>query len=261
MNTIVSRTLSVHKEHELLLKLENAGLTDKLAQRVIDSKDNDLAIKLVLLIEHDQIQTSQILARKIMGENYFGIGEAMDYFGVNPTKQQLAYLAEVPFSKETLVACKDTHVLVAIFSLSIIDIRSIVDKSEQNLLYNRDWYDKQVFAQDKGDVGWQLVRKTPVEKSTSKEWNEQRTLLSTNEEVPNTRVLVYTVIGHFLVTGERLFEHIYVRCADIDSFGPAGMRVIVGDFRDDVLQIARQHRDRVDDYMGISSAKKHERPW
>jgi|SRR3989344_827495 len=35
--------ISVRKEHELLLKLEKAGLTDELAQRVISSKDNKLA--------------------------------------------------------------------------------------------------------------------------------------------------------------------------------------------------------------------------
>ncbi|MCH7529720.1 hypothetical protein IIB50_01230, partial [Patescibacteria group bacterium] len=49
---MVSRTLSVHKEHEVLLKLETAGLNDELAQRVIDSKGNDLAAKVVRLIEN-----------------------------------------------------------------------------------------------------------------------------------------------------------------------------------------------------------------
>ena len=50
--TMVSRTLSVHKEHELLLKLETAGLNDEFAQRVINSKGNDLAIKVVRLIQN-----------------------------------------------------------------------------------------------------------------------------------------------------------------------------------------------------------------
>lgn len=39
MDTMVSRTLSVHQEHEFLLKLEAAGLTAPLAQRVIDAKE------------------------------------------------------------------------------------------------------------------------------------------------------------------------------------------------------------------------------
>lgn len=43
MDTMVSRALSVHQGHELLLRLEKAGLDSRLAQQVIDSKDNHLA--------------------------------------------------------------------------------------------------------------------------------------------------------------------------------------------------------------------------
>lgn len=46
-NAIVSRTLSVHKEHEVLLKLEAAGLDDDLAQAIIDSKDNELGRNMI----------------------------------------------------------------------------------------------------------------------------------------------------------------------------------------------------------------------
>jgi hypothetical protein len=49
MVAIVShaRAISVHKEHELLLRLEAAGFTDKEVQKVIESKDNRLARKLL----------------------------------------------------------------------------------------------------------------------------------------------------------------------------------------------------------------------
>lgn len=50
MGSIVSRTLSVHKEHEVLLKLEAAGLDEELAQKLIESKDNYLATKVVRMI-------------------------------------------------------------------------------------------------------------------------------------------------------------------------------------------------------------------
>ncbi|MBI3632227.1 MAG: hypothetical protein HY225_02155 [Candidatus Vogelbacteria bacterium] len=50
MKSIVRRTLSVHKEHELLQKLEAAGLTDTLAQMVIDCKGNALALRIVKLV-------------------------------------------------------------------------------------------------------------------------------------------------------------------------------------------------------------------
>lgn len=43
----MARTLAIGQEHELLEKLEEAGLDSELAQKVIASKDNDLAQKLV----------------------------------------------------------------------------------------------------------------------------------------------------------------------------------------------------------------------
>ena len=48
---IVSRILSVHQEHELLMKLENAGLSKEGAQLVIDSKNNELAREMVAIVE------------------------------------------------------------------------------------------------------------------------------------------------------------------------------------------------------------------
>ncbi len=45
-----NRVLSVHQEHELLLKLEQAGLSESGAQAVIGSKGNTLAQKLIGLI-------------------------------------------------------------------------------------------------------------------------------------------------------------------------------------------------------------------
>lgn len=194
--------------------------------------------------------TSQKLAREIMGKNYFGIEEAIKHFGVNPTKQQLAYLAEVPFSEETLVASKDTHVLVAVFPLSLLGVRGIAKKSNQTLFYNQGWYDKQAFAKDKGEVGWQLVRKVPVANSTS---NEQQALLSQDEETPTARIVVYTMIGHFLATGERLFENLYVLCVDL---GSDGCRVRVGRFNADGLDVYGWSDGGRRDGIGVASARK-----
>ncbi|KPJ54563.1 hypothetical protein AMJ47_04100, partial [Parcubacteria bacterium DG_72] len=80
------RTLSVHNEHELLLKLEKAGLSDELAQKVIASKDNELAAKVVKFIQNGGFEptSNQKSAREIMGKNFFGVEEAIKYFGVNP---------------------------------------------------------------------------------------------------------------------------------------------------------------------------------
>lgn len=255
MENMVSRTLSVHKEHEVLLKLETAGLTDELAQRVIDSKGNDLAAKVVRLIQNGGFEatTSQKRAREIMGRNYFGVEEAIRHFGVNPSRQQLAALSEVPFTEATLEECKNTHVLTAVFPMSILEIRGKVPGS-QRLFYNQDWYNKESFAKDRGEeTEWRLVRKDPVPNSTSRTWQEQQALLAKNEETPTARVMIYTVIGHFLATGERLFEHIYVRCSDVDSIGS---RVYVGYFGSVGLGVFDYWGVRRYVYVGVSSARK-----
>lgn len=210
MEKIVSRTLSVHQEHEFLMRFEAAGLTGELAQKVIDSKGNDLAVKVVRLIKNGGFEatTSQKHAREIMGQNFFGVEEAILHFGVNPTKQQLSVLSEIPFSEATLEQCKKTHVLIAIFPLSILEIRGKVP-SDQCLFYNQNWYNRESFARDRGKTKWQLIRKIPIDDSTS----------------PKASVMVYAIIGHFLATNKRLFEEIYVRCSDVTS---NGSQVFVG---------------------------------
>ena len=47
MSTIMSRTLSIHQEHEVLLKLEAAGLDKDLANEIITSRDNDMARNMI----------------------------------------------------------------------------------------------------------------------------------------------------------------------------------------------------------------------
>lgn len=203
-----------------------------------------------------------------MGQNFFGVDEATKYFGVKPTKTELTALARVPWSEDTLKAVKDTHVLVAVFLLSINDIRS----KHPELFYHPSWYDKESFVYDIGDVSlsandkgdlilsvdppsWQLIRKTPVENSTSKTWVEQQVLLAKNEKTPFANVMVYVVIGHFLATGERLFEHVYIRVSDVDS---VGFRVRVGRFDSAGLDIGSGWGGGRGERVGVSSARKSE---
>ncbi len=249
MENIVSRTLSVHKEHEVLLKIEAAGLTDKLAQKVIDSKGNDLATKVVGLIQNGGFEatTSQKRSREIMGNNFFGVEEAIKHYGVNPTRQQLAVLSEIPFSEAVLEQLRDTHILVAVFP-------QIYGKAPELFGNHKDaWYNKESFAEEHGKVTWQLVRKTPVENSTSKKWQEQQALITKDDEVPSARVITYVIIGHRLATGARLFENIYVRTSSPSSDVThilVGHFVQGGLFFDFYLDYLRE------DYIGLASARK-----
>jgi len=257
MTTMVSqadeRTISVHQEHEFLKKLETAGLNGKLAQKVVDSEGNELAVKVVRLIQNGGFEptVSQKRAREIMGKNFFGVEEAIKHFGVNPSRQQLAVLSEILFSEAVLEQAKDTHVLAAVFPLSILEVRGKVQ--DKGLFYNQEWYNKEPFAKEYGEVAWQLVRKTPVDDSLSKDWKEQRALIGKDDEVPTAQVMVYTIIGYFLATGERLFEKVCVRASSLRS---DGHRVFVGFFDSRGLSVDSYWDDYRDGGVGLASARK-----
>ena len=225
---------------------------DEVAARI--NTDPEFVASITQLLINGDNKSSTILevAHEIMGRNFFGIAKAMKHFGVNPTKRQLAHLAELPFSEETLIASKNTHVLVAVFPMSIIDIRG---KVERKLFYSHDkiWYNKEAFAKNKGEVGWHLVRKAPVANSTNKTWNEQRALLLKDEEAPTARIVVYAMISHLLATGGHLFGDVYVRCSDFDS---AGYSVHVGEFFDRGLIIGNSWYGNRSRDVGLSAAKK-----
>ncbi|MBI5077205.1 hypothetical protein HZB94_02395 [Candidatus Falkowbacteria bacterium] len=171
-------------------------------------------------------------ARELLGgENVLGPEEVEKTWGVRMEK-----VPEILFSEAELIECKDTHILVAICPLSILEIRDKVS-GNQSLFRerNRNWYNKESFAKVRGKIEWRLVRKTPVGNSTDKTWDKQQALLTKYEETPTAQVMVYAIIGHFLATGERLFDNIYVRCSDVIL---RGCRVCVGFFGADGLNVA-----------------------
>ena len=248
----------IGRASECMRRLLEAGLPFEALQKPIDDPEMRKRLVRFWISGGFEPSASQKRAREILGKNCFGIEEAIKHFGVNPSKQQLAALSEVPFTEAALEECKNTHILVAVFPLSILDIRG---KVERKLFYSHGdaWYNKQAFAQDYGDlsaqagVSWYLVRKDVVSNSTSKNWSEQVSLLAKDEEVPSTRVMVYAIIGHYLVTGERLFENVWVRCSDLDS---SGDRVFVGYFNRDGLLVNFHWDAYRSSVIGLASSRK-----
>lgn len=177
----------------------------------------------------------------------------MKHFGINPTRDQLSVLAEVPFAEETLEECRETHVLVAVFPMSILDV---YDKIYNGFSEDAE-YKNQAFAKDKGELSWELIKKTPIEDSTDGIYREQLTLLSDKEKVPTAQVMVYTIIGHFFTTGERLFERIYIRCSDMDS---RGAHVFIGKFFSSGLYIGSLFDGYSYNDLGLASAEARLEP-
>ena len=65
--------------------------------------------------------------------------------------------------------------------------------------------------------------------------------------------MVYTIVGHYLSTGERLFENVYVRTSSLDS---DGLRVYVGHFDAGGLRVGYIWDDYRSAYLGLASARK-----
>lgn len=222
----------------------NSGVADRVATLILNNGY--------------ELTASVARAKEIMGKNFLGLEEGVKLFGIQLTRRQLAYMSEVPFSEATLTACKDTHILVAVMPLTIVQIRyytAALSKGQRSYFYKQDWYERQAFANEVGQLEWCLVRKTPVENSTSKPWSDQQVLLDDKiEETPKAQVMVYTIIGHFLNTGERLFEKVLVRCSD---FGSGGNRVSVG-MGAGGLYVYDDWDDSIGDGLGVSSSRKLE---
>lgn len=198
----------------------------------------------------EERMTSQETAREIMRRNMFGIEEAIQHIGVNPSRQQVAALSKIRwFSEATLEACRESHVLVTVFPISIIEISQKVGGS---LICGHADLQK-AFLWNRGNTNWQLIRKTPVEGSISEMWHDQQALLMENEETPTARIMTYMIIGHYLATGERLFENMLVRCSDMGSNGYH--RVTVGNFSE-WLYVDDDWDGGRHDFIGVASARK-----
>lgn len=241
--------------HEVVVTGRKVGAGAEFWAKI--AHDEALFGKVVAFVARDGFEatTSQRRACEIMGKNFLGVEEVMTHFGVRPTPAQLRQLAAISFPESVLLACKDTHLLVAGFPMTILDVRTKAPKDPKTFYsYDDARYNTQKFATKEGvEVRWHLIRKTPVANSTSQTFADQQVLLAQEDEVPKACVVVYGVVLYYLVTRERLFSGVYVRCIDVGSDGD---RVGVGLFDSDGLHV----NDYSDDYcvgnVGVASARK-----
>ena len=155
------------------------------------------------------VSVPEKIARKIMGANFFGVNDAEKHFGVKPTKRQLSALAEIPFTEERLRMCRHTHILAAVFPISIMRM----GVKNRMIYFSRKDTAGEKFVRSRGAAGWELMRKTPADGSLSKNWKQQLDLLGENEKPPTARVATYILIGHYKSTGEAIFKKTWVRTA------------------------------------------------
>lgn len=169
--------------------------------------------------------------------------------------EQITALAEGLPSEDVLKWCNDNGYAVMPApptAMSTLDVREI----QPAYFYSKTggWYADQKFAhEDKTSFGWLQIKKTPVQNSTSKTWNEQGKLLSALEKVPNAAEMSWFITTYFEVRGVRLFEGIYVRTSSFDSDGD---RVDVGGFDFGGLHVSDYWDDSRNGNFGLSAARK-----
>jgi hypothetical protein len=212
-------------------------------------------------VDDKKTYVSHAEARNIMWYNhFFGIEDVIECLGMQPTENQIKALERIPFTRELLQACKDTHILIAVFSLSILEIGEM---NKELILQPKDeWCKDEEFAMDKGLASWQLVRKDFVENSVDKTWNEEQLLLGEDDIVPSARVMVYTMIVYHLKNNKDkvLLYNVFGRCSCVTSNGDC---VCVSTFMgkrygNGLLCVTYESGDSPKSYIGLSSAKKQD---
>jgi hypothetical protein len=187
-----------------------------------------------------------------MGKNMFGIDDAMKHFGINPSTPMLRDLTYVPFSEETLIACKDSHILVAVFPMQ----RSQPWEDIAMRFINFSEYGKKHTTQGvQNALGrsitarWLLIRKTPAEESLNVIYRNFQ--LPQNEKFVEAADLIYAIIAHFFGSGERLFENTLVRTLNIET--NVVMRICIGMFGKDGFLIHLAHNAEYAPSLGIAT--------
>jgi hypothetical protein len=211
--------------------------------------DPAFASKLAAWVRRElSLPTNWKRASEIMGKNFFGLHEARKHLYIKDSILQVLALEKVPFTEEVLEECKDTHILIAVFPMSILEMSNRYD-----FFYQQIWYQQERFAHIKGGARWYLIRKSAVSGSASKTWSDQEKLLSLDEIVPSMRVILYTMIGYFRATGERLFQGTRIRCSEVDS---RGRHVSVSGLESTGIFLYEYRDDEHDTALGISAARK-----
>ena len=134
-----------------------------------------------LLIIQQEKGVFWTVAKEIMGRNFFSSQEVLKHFGISLTEKEFKKVERIPFSKELLQGCKDTHILFLGVphdekgnSLTINRFREMFPADQQPCfwLYSGSWHDKEKFSTvETPELRWYLIRKSILKESRSKNYD------------------------------------------------------------------------------------------
>jgi len=228
---VVDPIKAITRASECTRRLMEKGVTLDDMQAVID--DPVLRAKVVRFWKFGGIEpvTTQSIAREIMGENYFGIEEAIKHYQITPSADQLERLREVPFTAEQLRKRNNTHILIAVFPndpISVIrdDFPELFNPA-CDASFSAPLSSSNRFLVNYGDLGWHLISRCSMLNSQSPIYEDQLKMPREKERLPSARTLVYMLVGYFLSTHKRLFESVLLSTSD---WSGQHDQVMVGNF-------------------------------
>lgn len=199
------------------------------------------------------------LARLILGDDLITPEDIEAKTGIRYTDEQKAHAdATMPTDLETLQAIKADGMMMVFGPSEDLSLLEVRDLDNQLFYLKKDgWYaeSKHSFSRtDKVRGGqWLIIRKTPVDGLTSKNWSEQSAMIKSGDRVPNAAEMSYAVTMYYKVRNVYLLKGIYVRTSSVDA---DGRRVYVGDFDSDGLYVYDWYDSSLRSNIGVASARE-----
>lgn len=211
------------------------------------------------------------LARRIMGDDFFGSNAWADLHQVALSGRQMRTIGKFPWSEEILdsecllnpgKAVSQTHFAflgIPTFSgkpLTIAEWQAIhpADGQPRFYRYSPDcWHEKESFALSPTlGLQWYLGLKEAVPNSASKRWENMLPMLPPEYEVASPIAEVTKVLLYHKRNGVYLNQNVYAAC---DTLVSVGLRVLVGLCRGDAVGVGGWNGNPYDS-VGLSAFRK-----
>jgi hypothetical protein len=157
------------------------------------------------------------IVRSMMGDDFISPEEVMLARGMVYTPEQFSMFDNTVPKLEVLRWCRDNDFILMPgpnVPLSLLGIRDREPEYfSRRFFYTRDWSpDVAPFAHDERvGVGWIALRREPIPGSAYSGWDDQLSLLSAGESVPNIAEVAWCMTTHRAVRDTRLFPNVFVR--------------------------------------------------
>lgn len=201
---------------------------------------------------HNAAESKESLARGILGEDIIFPREISLKRGLVYNQVQLRHLLNTLPAAHELNWCKERGCVVIAAPpepMSLIDVYSI----ESDLFHKKGCYSQGFSRADRTTPGWIAIKKTLVEGSTNRNWQDQQRCLLGSERVPNAAEASWFITTFLKVSGVKLLTLDLVRTASVLS--PNG-HVCVGGFDAGGLHILGFKDNHPDPRLGLLTARE-----